>query len=205
MENKVVQSHIRGEYVSLFLNLCAILRIRHQFIAFETPTIELLKEKNHALEDMINAMFLSLGLSHGMWGKEIGKSSRIDDEVVQDQRQRDDNDLQDERQDQPKEEEVEPRRSKKARTKKSFGSDFFYVKMILAIATLRNREVHQMDVKMTFLNGDLEKVLYMNQPEGFMAPGLESKVCRLVKSLFGLRKVPKQGHQFSPYHVRMWI
>ncbi|GKG63656.1 hypothetical protein Tco_0643204, partial [Tanacetum coccineum] len=34
--------------------------------------------------------------------------SRIDDEVVQDQRQRDDNDLQDERQDQPKEEEVEP-------------------------------------------------------------------------------------------------
>ncbi|GJX93682.1 hypothetical protein Tco_0348268 [Tanacetum coccineum] len=46
---------------------------------------------------------------------EIEKSSRIDDEVVQDQRQRDDNDLQDERQDQPKEEEVEPRRSKKAR------------------------------------------------------------------------------------------
>ncbi|GKC30418.1 hypothetical protein Tco_1037712 [Tanacetum coccineum] len=86
---------------------------------------------------MVNAMFLSPGLSHGMWGKasilatylldkilckenktvlmnyEIGKSSRIDDKVVQDQRQRDDNDLQDERQDQPKEEEVKPRRSKK--------------------------------------------------------------------------------------------
>ncbi|GJX83580.1 hypothetical protein Tco_0333061 [Tanacetum coccineum] len=54
----------------------------------------------------------------------IGKSYRIDDEVVQDQRQRDDNDLQDERQDQPKEEEVEPRRSKRARTEKSFGPDF---------------------------------------------------------------------------------
>nr|GEZ49197.1 calcineurin B-like protein 4 [Tanacetum cinerariifolium] len=79
------------------------------------------------------------------------------------------------------------------------------VKMILAIAALRNGEVHQMDVKMTFLNEDLEKALYMNQPEGFMAPGLESKVYRLVKSLYGLRKVPKQGHQFSPYHVRMWI
>nr|GEU35529.1 putative EF-hand domain pair, reverse transcriptase, RNA-dependent DNA polymerase [Tanacetum cinerariifolium] len=48
---------------------------------------------------------------------EIGKSSRIDDEVVQDQRQQDDNDLQDERQDQPNEEEVEPRRSKRARTR----------------------------------------------------------------------------------------
>ncbi|GKB80189.1 retrotransposon protein, putative, ty1-copia subclass [Tanacetum coccineum] len=229
---------------------------------------------------MVNAMFLSPGLSHGMWGKaiisatylldkipckenkivlmnygweedyliivlmEIGRSSRIDDEVVQDQRQRDDNDLQDERQDQPKEEEVEPRRSKRARIEKSFGPDFvsfmveneptsyreakkmkadgtidkykarlaikgfrqqeglYYfdtystritpVKMILAIAALRNWEVHQMDVKMTFLNGDLEKVLYMNQPEGFMAPGLESKVCRLVKSLYGLRQAPKQ-------------
>ncbi|GKF76711.1 hypothetical protein Tco_0229181, partial [Tanacetum coccineum] len=74
--------------------------------------------KNRALEDMVNDMFLSPGLSHGMWGKaiisatylldilvkkEIGRSSRIDDEIVQDKRQRDDNDLQDERQDQPKE------------------------------------------------------------------------------------------------------
>ncbi|GJZ95564.1 hypothetical protein Tco_0667898 [Tanacetum coccineum] len=55
---------------------------------------------------------------------DIEKSSRIDDEVIQDQRQRDDNDLQDERQDQPKEEEVEPRRSKRARTEKLFGPDF---------------------------------------------------------------------------------
>ncbi|GKC11178.1 calcineurin B-like protein 4 [Tanacetum coccineum] len=70
------------------------------------------------------------------------------------------------------------------------------IKMILAIAALRNEEVHQMDVKTTFLNGDLKKVLYMDQPEGFMAPGLESKVCRLVKSLYGLKKAPKQGHQF---------
>ncbi|GJW86885.1 hypothetical protein Tco_0162225 [Tanacetum coccineum] len=61
----------------------------------------------------------------GFWGgkdgfREIGKSYRIDDEVVQDQRQRDDNDLQDERQYQPKEEEVEPKKSKRARTEKSF-------------------------------------------------------------------------------------
>ncbi|GJR05996.1 retrovirus-related pol polyprotein from transposon TNT 1-94 [Tanacetum coccineum] len=54
----------------------------------------------------------------------IGRSSGINDEVVQDQRQRDDNDLQDERQDQSKEEEVEPKRSKRVRTEKSFGPDF---------------------------------------------------------------------------------
>ncbi|GJT35341.1 calcineurin B-like protein 4 [Tanacetum coccineum] len=66
------------------------------------------------------------------------------------------------------------------------------IKMILAIAALRNGEVHQMDVKMTFLNGDLENVLHMNQPRGFMAPRLESKVCRLVKSLYGLSQAPIQ-------------
>ncbi|GKA93185.1 hypothetical protein Tco_0815171 [Tanacetum coccineum] len=56
-----------------------------------------------------------------MLTKEIGRSSRIDDEVVQDKRQWDDNDLQDERQDQPKKEEVESRRCKRARTEKLFG------------------------------------------------------------------------------------
>ncbi|GJU55212.1 hypothetical protein Tco_1228926 [Tanacetum coccineum] len=59
--------------------------------------------------------------------KEIGKSSRIDDEAVQDQRQRDDNDLHDERQYQPKEEEVKPRGSKRARTEKSFGPSYKWI------------------------------------------------------------------------------
>ncbi|GJZ86357.1 retrotransposon protein, putative, ty1-copia subclass [Tanacetum coccineum] len=56
--------------------------------------------------------------------KETGSSARLDDEVVQSKRQRDDNDLQGERQDQTEEEEVEPRRSKRARKEKSFGPDF---------------------------------------------------------------------------------
>ncbi|GJX20386.1 retrotransposon protein, putative, ty1-copia subclass [Tanacetum coccineum] len=52
-----------------------------------------------------------------------------------------------------------------------------------------------MDVKTAFLNGDLEEEIYMNQPEGFTAPGQEGKVCRLVKSLYGLKQAPKQWHQ----------
>ncbi|GKE94092.1 retrotransposon protein, putative, ty1-copia subclass, partial [Tanacetum coccineum] len=56
--------------------------------------------------------------------KETESSSRLDDEVVQDKRQRDDNDLHDKRQDQLEEEEVEPQRSKRERTEKSFGFDF---------------------------------------------------------------------------------
>ncbi|GKA98999.1 hypothetical protein Tco_0826936, partial [Tanacetum coccineum] len=56
--------------------------------------------------------------------KENGKSSCLDDEVVEDQRQQDDNDLQAERRDQPKEEDVESRRCKRARTEKLLGPDF---------------------------------------------------------------------------------
>ncbi|GJV40431.1 retrotransposon protein, putative, ty1-copia subclass [Tanacetum coccineum] len=40
------------------------------------------------------------------------------------------------------------------------------IRMVLAIAAFRNLEVHQMDVKPSFLNGDLEEEKYMNQPEG---------------------------------------
>ncbi|GKB90260.1 pol polyprotein [Tanacetum coccineum] len=47
--------------------------------------------------------------------------------------------------------------------------------MIIAIAALRNLKIHQMDVKTAFLNGDLEEEIYMNQPEGFIAPGQEGK------------------------------
>ncbi|KAL6316136.1 hypothetical protein AAG906_015966 [Vitis piasezkii] len=51
-----------------------------------------------------------------------------------------------------------------------------------------------MDVKTAFLNGDLEKEIYMEQSEGCVVPGKEKKVCRLVKSLYGLKQAPKQWH-----------
>ncbi|KAD4179829.1 hypothetical protein E3N88_28420 [Mikania micrantha] len=69
------------------------------------------------------------------------------------------------------------------------------IRLVLAIAALRNLEVHQMDVKTAFLNGDLEEEIYMEQPEGFSAPGQEGKVCKLVKSLYSLKQAPKQWHQ----------
>ncbi|GKF46023.1 zinc finger CCCH domain-containing protein 14, partial [Tanacetum coccineum] len=51
------------------------------------------------------------------------------------------------------------------------------IRTIIAIAALRNLEIHQMDVKtVAFLNGDLEEEIYMNQPEGFIAPGQEGKL-----------------------------
>ena len=48
-----------------------------------------------------------------------------------------------------------------------------------------------MDVKIAFLNGELEEKIYMDQLEGCMVPGDVKKVCRLVKLLYGLKKAPK--------------
>ena len=53
----------------------------------------------------------------------------------------------------------------------------------------------KMDVKISFLNGELNEEIYMEQPEGFKAPGQEGKVCKLVKSLYGLKQAPKQWHE----------
>ncbi|KAH9671079.1 hypothetical protein KPL70_017207 [Citrus sinensis] len=69
------------------------------------------------------------------------------------------------------------------------------IRMIIAIAALRNLEINQMDVKTAFLNGDLDEEIYMEQLEGFITPGQEKKICKLVKSLYDLKQALKQWHE----------
>lgn len=69
------------------------------------------------------------------------------------------------------------------------------VRILLALASIFSLPVHQMDVKTAFLNGDLDEEVYMEQPEGFVLPGNELKVCKLVNSLYGLKQAPKQWHE----------
>jgi hypothetical protein len=52
-----------------------------------------------------------------------------------------------------------------------------------------------MDIKTTFLNGELEDEIYMDQPDGFVVKGQEGMVCKLLKSLYGLKQAPKQWHE----------
>nr|GEY01623.1 zinc finger, CCHC-type [Tanacetum cinerariifolium] len=66
------------------------------------------------------------------------------------------------------------------------------IRLLLALVAIQNIMIHQMDVKTTFLNGDLEEEVYMKQPKGFVMPGNEHKVCKLVKSMYGLKQAPKQ-------------
>ena len=65
------------------------------------------------------------------------------------------------------------------------------IRMLITIVALHKLEIHQMDVKTAFLNGELDEKIYMEQPKGFIIPGKEKKVCRLVKSLYGLKQAPK--------------
>lgn len=52
-----------------------------------------------------------------------------------------------------------------------------------------------MDVKIAFLNEDLKEEIYMKQPEGFIMPRQEHKVCKLRKSLYGFKQAPKQWYE----------
>jgi hypothetical protein len=60
------------------------------------------------------------------------------------------------------------------------------VRLLLALAAQEGWQVHHMDVKTTFLNGDLQEEVFVEQPPGFSRPGQEHKVLRLHKALYGL-------------------
>jgi hypothetical protein len=65
------------------------------------------------------------------------------------------------------------------------------IRMILAYACSKRIRVYQMDVKSTFLNGELEEEVYIEQPKGFLLSEKEDYVCILKKSLYGLKKSPR--------------
>ena len=65
--------------------------------------------------------------------------------------------------------------------------DRFKELTILAIAAYFDYEIWQMDVKTAFLNGNLTEDVYMMQPEGFVDPTNAGKICKLQKSIYGLK------------------
>lgn len=62
------------------------------------------------------------------------------------------------------------------------------IRVLLSIATNLDWELHQLDIKNAFLNGELEEEIYMRIPPGFEE---KEKVCRLIKSLYGLKQSPR--------------
>ncbi|GKD98369.1 retrovirus-related pol polyprotein from transposon TNT 1-94 [Tanacetum coccineum] len=244
---KVVRSDRGGEYVAPFAELCAKHGIRYEFTAPYSPghvgeailtatyllnkippkVVVLTPKAQKIGPKSMDCIFIGYAKNSSAYRFIVHESKNLDIQknTVIESRNASffEHILPYERQDQTEEEEVEPRRSKRARNEKSFGPDFVSfmveneptsyqeakkmkadgtidkykarlvikgfrqregldyfdtyspvtritsIRMILAIAALRNLEVHQMDAKTTFLNGDLEEEIYMNQPEGFIA------------------------------------
>jgi hypothetical protein len=65
------------------------------------------------------------------------------------------------------------------------------VRLILALAANRGWQVHHLDVKTAFLNGELKEEVYVSQPDGFQVKGKEKHVLKLSKALYGLRQAPR--------------
>ncbi|KAL8154787.1 hypothetical protein AgCh_000227 [Apium graveolens] len=65
------------------------------------------------------------------------------------------------------------------------------VRLLLALAARNGWKVHPLDVKTTFLNGEILEEVYVSQPEGYERKGKEHLVYKLAKALYGLRQAPR--------------
>jgi Reverse transcriptase (RNA-dependent DNA polymerase) len=65
------------------------------------------------------------------------------------------------------------------------------IRLLISVAAQKGWQVHHMDVKSAFLNGELEEDVYVLQPPGFEMKGEEHKVLKLYKALYGLRQAPR--------------
>ena len=80
------------------------------------------------------------------------------------------------------------------------------IRILLAIVAYYDYEIWQMDVKTTFLSGRLPEDVYVTQPEGFECPEEPVKVCKLWKSIYGLKRASRSwNHRFDEVVKRVWL
>lgn len=78
------------------------------------------------------------------------------------------------------------------------------IRVMLGLVACWDLYLEQMNVKTTFLHGNLKKEIYMVQPEGFVKTGEEDSVCRLKKSLYDLKQAPRQWYKrFDTYMLQI--
>jgi hypothetical protein len=85
------------------------------------------------------------------------------------------------------------------------GEDFFgtyspitrltIIRVLVALAASHGLLIHQMDVKITFLNGEFDEEIYMQQPDGLWHLVKRTRYVNCEKSLYGLKQAPKQWHK----------
>ena len=89
-----------------------------------------------------------------------------------------------------------------------YGSDYYdtfslmakiaSIRLLLSMVAMHSWPVFQLDIKIVFLHGDLVEEVYMKQPPGFVAQEESGLVCKLRRSLHGLKQSPQAWFsQFS--------
>jgi hypothetical protein len=68
------------------------------------------------------------------------------------------------------------------------------IQIVLALVASLDLELEKLDFKTSFLNGDFNEEIYMEQPEGFIQNHNNKILCKLNKSLYGLRQSPRQWY-----------
>ena len=66
-----------------------------------------------------------------------------------------------------------------------------FIRILLSIVAHYDYEIWQMDLKTAFLNGNLEEEIYMMQPKGFIGKNQEHMVCKLKRSIYGLKQASR--------------
>ncbi|GJV05002.1 retrotransposon protein, putative, ty1-copia subclass [Tanacetum coccineum] len=74
-------------------------------------------------------------------------------------------------------------------------ADIRAIRILIAIVAFYDYEIWQMDVKTAFLNGYLDEDIYMVQPEGFVDLNHPRKVCKLQRSIYGLKQASKSWNK----------
>ncbi|KAA0048751.1 Retrovirus-related Pol polyprotein from transposon TNT 1-94 [Cucumis melo var. makuwa] len=74
-------------------------------------------------------------------------------------------------------------------------------RVIMALVAHFDLELHQMDVKTVFLNGNIDETIYMVQPENFVSNNSKSMVCKLKESIYGLKQASRQCGNKSVFLV----
>ncbi|KAL0289357.1 UNVERIFIED_CONTAM: Retrovirus-related Pol polyprotein from transposon TNT 1-94 [Sesamum calycinum] len=64
----------------------------------------------------------------------------------------------------------------------------------MALVAHLDLELHQMDVKTAVLNGDIDEMIYMMQPENFVSGDPKNMICRIKKSIYGLKQASRQWY-----------
>ena len=73
---------------------------------------------------------------------------------------------------------------------------------LVALSVQNGLTLHQVDVTTAFLNGELEEEVYMSQPPGFVATDQQNLVCKLKKSIYGLKHSPRCWNSTLHNHLK---